>query len=259
MEASLRNAHDVQMALLPEHRPDLPGYEFWDAYEPALSVGGDYYDYFPLRNEAQGGPLWAISLGDVSGKGMPAALLVAKLSAELRVCLLTEPHPVRAIEKLNRQLCDARFPERFITFLCVRLDGDTHRLTIVNAGHMGPLIRRASGLIEVIGEEDGGPPLAIIDGVHYASTETVLEKGAVVVLYTGRASTRRWTRRTTSSITMAFIAPWSPPLGALAAWERRSCTPSASTPPEAPRATTSASSASGGSEDRPRILGLATG
>ncbi|MDB5351101.1 MAG: rsbU 1 [Planctomycetota bacterium] len=184
IEASLRNAHEVQLALLPEKRPDLPGYVFWDAYAPAESVGGDYYDYLPLPSPEEPPSIWALTLGDVSGHGMPAALLMAKLSAEARTCLLTEPDPVRAIEKLNRQLSDARFPERFITFVYVRLDLQTNRITVVNAGHMEPYVRRASGQLEVLGEHQGGPPLAIMDDIQFQSVETELHVGDVVILYT---------------------------------------------------------------------------
>jgi len=119
---------------------------------------------------------------------MPAALLMAKLSSEVRTCLLTETDPIRVVEKLNRQLCDSRFPERFITFLLVILDAETHRLTIVNAGHMGALIRRASGVAEVLGEKEGGPPLAILEGLRYQAVETELNVGDVVVLYTDGVS-----------------------------------------------------------------------
>ena len=184
IEASLQNAHEVQRALLPDSRPDLPGYRFWDAYEPAQAVGGDYFDYLALGGEGAEPSSWAVSIGDVVGKGMPAALLMAKLSAEVRTCLLTEHDPVSAMERLNRQLYDDRFPERLITFLLVKLDAEAHRITVVNAGHMNPLIRRASGKIESLGGDEGGPPLAVLEDTPYRAVETTLEVGDVVVLYT---------------------------------------------------------------------------
>ena len=188
MEAELRHAHDVQMALLPEKRPDVPGYQFWDAYEPAQSVGGDYFDYFPMPARGNGDKVWAITLGDVSGKGMPAALLMAKLASEVRMLLLTEPDPAKAVERLNRQLLDSRFPDRFITFVLVLLDTGSHTLTVVNAGHMGPLIRRANGTAEVVGETRAGPPLAILDDVICGIETTTLSPGDIVVLYTDGVS-----------------------------------------------------------------------
>lgn len=184
IKASLQNAREVQMAMLPSERPNVPGYEFFDAYEPADIVGGDYYDYLPLNSGGSSGAAWAITLGDVSGHGMHAALLMAKLVSEARMALLTEPDPVLAVEKLNRQLVDDRFPDRFITFLGTILDPLSNTLTIVNAGHMGPIIRRASGQIEVIAEDSGGPPLALYPGIRYRASTAKLGVGDVVVLYT---------------------------------------------------------------------------
>src|SRR5256714_7374239 len=86
----------VQRSFLPQRLPELPGYEFFAQYQAALTIGGDYYDFIPLP----GGRLGAL-LGDVAGKGVPAALLMAKFSAEARFCMLTNPDPVRAIACLN--------------------------------------------------------------------------------------------------------------------------------------------------------------
>jgi phosphoserine phosphatase RsbU/P len=184
IQASLVAAREVQFAMLPESRPDVPNYEFWDFYEPAESVGGDYFDYMPLKGPASESKVWAVILGDVAGHGMPAALMVAKLSSEARMCFLTEPDPVEAMEKLNRQLADVRFPERFITFLGTVLDVEANTLTIINAGHMGPMVRRANGRVEILGEQEGGPPLAIFENTKYRATQTKLELGDVVILYT---------------------------------------------------------------------------
>ncbi len=184
IEASLQNARSVQLALLPEHRPEVPGYEFFDAYEPADKVGGDYYDYFPERTAAPIPRFLTLAIGDVAGKGMPAALMVAKLASEVRTCLLTESDPVLAMQKLNRQLSDARFPERFITFALIELDTQAHTLRLVNAGHMTPVIRRANGRIEAIGEDEFGPPLAVIDDATYTAVEATLHRGDFVVLHT---------------------------------------------------------------------------
>ena len=86
----LELAHQVQFSFLPKYLPALPGYEFFAHYEPALAVGGDYYDFIPLA-----GQRLAIMVGDVAGKGVPAALLMAKLSGDARYCLLTETRPGR--------------------------------------------------------------------------------------------------------------------------------------------------------------------
>jgi serine phosphatase RsbU (regulator of sigma subunit) len=182
----------VQAALLPEGRPEVAAYEFWDAYEPAHQVGGDYFGYLPVGRpgDRPGAPAcrWAVALGDVAGKGMSAALLMAKLSAEVRLLLLTEPEPARAVGRLNRHLCDTGVQDKFITFLLVLLDAEDHRLTIVNAGHMGPLIRRADGRIEVIGQEGNGLALAIDRDRTYEAVVATLEPGDLVVLYTDGVS-----------------------------------------------------------------------
>ncbi len=184
IQASLQNAREVQLTLLPESRPVIADYEFWDIYEAAQSVGGDYFDYLPLRGTSEDAREWSINLGDVAGKGMPAALLMSRLASESRMCFLTETDPVRAMEKLNNQLTDSRFPERFITFIATVLNLNSHSLTIVNAGHMGAMIRRTTGEVEIVGEDRSGAPLAIFEGTRYRSTETNLNVGDVVVLYT---------------------------------------------------------------------------
>ncbi len=189
VEQEGRDARAVQRSLLPVRTPDLPGYEFWHDYEPARSVGGDYFDYRPLD---EGGPApapsrpgrWAITLGDVSGKGMPAALLMARLSSEVRLLLQAEADPARVVGRLNRNLCDGGMAEKFVTFLLLVLDGDRHELTVVNAGHMGPMIRRSDGRIEVVGEDQGGPVLGVIEGAAYRAETVGLGVGDVVMVYT---------------------------------------------------------------------------
>jgi serine phosphatase RsbU (regulator of sigma subunit) len=184
-----RDARAVQRALLPDRTPDVPGYEFWHDYEPARSVGGDYFDYRPLPGPERPSATsrsgrWAITLGDVAGKGMPAALLMARLSSEVRLLLQAEPDPARVVERLNTNFCDGGTADRFVTFLLLVLDSDRHELTVVNAGHMGPVIRRSDGRMEVVGEEGSGPVLGIIPGQAYRAEATTLGTGDVVVVYT---------------------------------------------------------------------------
>lgn len=185
-EQEARDARLVQQALLPERTPDLAGYAFWHDYEPARFVGGDYFDYRPLADGD--GPAtsrrWAIALGDVSGKGMPAALLMARVSSEVRLLLRAEPDPARVVERLNRDLCEGGTADKFVTFLLLVLDGDRHELTIVNAGHMGPMIRRSDGRIEVVGEGERGAVLGVFEGEAYRAETTLIGAGDVVVAYT---------------------------------------------------------------------------
>ena len=119
---------------------------------------------------------WAIAVGDVVGKGLPAALLTAQLSAEIRLFLQGETDPARVVTRLNLQLTENGVLDMYITFLLAMLDISSHRLMIVNAGHPYPLIRRKDGRIEEFGPESG-LPLAIQGDWDYETAETTLEPG----------------------------------------------------------------------------------
>ncbi|MFO0957651.1 MAG: SpoIIE family protein phosphatase [Isosphaeraceae bacterium] len=177
-----RFAREVQMGLLPHDRPKLPGYRFWDFYEPAKVVGGDYYDYIALGDRCGQG--WGIALGDVAGKGLPAALLMAKLGSDVRLSVLTEPDPALKVERLNRRLCDTRLRDRFVTLLLTLLNPESHRLTIVNAGHNYPILRKADGTVLEVGNGQGGMMLGVDEEARYRAVEVDLEPGDTVVLFT---------------------------------------------------------------------------
>ncbi len=188
LERELQFARQVMQALLPERPASVVGYEFWDCYEPARHVGGDYYGFIPLldSHEKTGASArrWAIAVGDVVGKGLPAALLTAKLSAEIRLFLQGETDPARVVTRLNQQLCENGVLDMYITFLLAILDITNHRLLVCNAGHPCPLIRRQEGRIEEFGKEQSGLPLAIQGDWTYETSETTLQAGDVVILYT---------------------------------------------------------------------------
>ncbi len=181
-------AGEIQRALLPRKRPSSPEYVFWEHYEPAQEVGGDYYDYIPIQVSGSGPGAtwkrWAVAEGDVVGKGMPAALLMSSLSSEVRHFVRTEPDPARVVERLNRHFFEADIVDSFITFLLVIVDASEHRITVVNAGHLPPLLRRNSGRIEVLGEAEGGPPLGVTPDHNYQAFTTDLEPGEIVVMFT---------------------------------------------------------------------------
>ena len=219
LDQEASDARAVQFALLPAREPDLPGYEFWQSYEPARSVGGDYFDYVPLGPATAPPKSWAVAVGDVEGKGMPAALLMARFSAEVRMLLHSEADPARVVTRLNQALCEAGSAGKFITFLLVIVDAATDRLSVVSAGHMGPVIRRADGRIEVIGDDEGGMPLGVDPAQSYQSVEARLGPGDLVVLYTdGVSEARNFTDRQfgTSGLKAALAAA---PAGAGAAGE----------------------------------------
>lgn len=187
MEQELQFARQVMMALLPDRPASVSGYEFWAYYEPARHVGGDYYGFFPIGPSppAPGeAPCWAVAVGDVVGKGMPAALLTARLSAEVRLFLQGDPDPAWVVGQLNHQFDDGGVLDLYITFLLVMLDVRSHRFEVVNAGHPAPLIRRRDGRLEEIGRTVSGLPLGIMPGCEYEIVETALDAGETVILYT---------------------------------------------------------------------------
>jgi serine phosphatase RsbU (regulator of sigma subunit) len=98
--------------------------------------------------------------------------------------LQMEPDPALIVQRLNRSLSASRTEDRFITFLLVLLDGERHEMTVVNAGHMDPMIRRSNGNIDVIGETKAGPPLGIIEDYVYEAVTASVSPGDVVLLYT---------------------------------------------------------------------------
>jgi hypothetical protein len=110
LEREARDARAVQFAIIPGRKPSLAGYEFWHYYEPARSVGGDYFDYRPVPPSGASGERststvpWAIAIGDVMGKGMPAALLVARLASEVGLLLQVESDPAQVVGRLNECL-----------------------------------------------------------------------------------------------------------------------------------------------------------
>ena len=188
LEHELQFARQVMQSLLPERPASVPGYDFWAYYEPARHVGGEYYGIIPIAAESpangQTATRWAVAVGDVVGKGMPAALLTAKLSAEVRMFLRGHTTPVRVVEQLNHQFQDGGMLDLYITFLLVVLDIHHHRLSVVNAGHPCPLIRRRDGRLEEFGKSSSGLPLAITPDYPYEMVETLLEPGETVILYT---------------------------------------------------------------------------
>ncbi len=174
----LEAANRIQHSFLPQERPQLSGLEFFDHYLPARQVGGDYFDYIPLP-----GNRLAIALGDVAGKGMSAALLMARLSAAARFCLATTSDVAAAVGRLNDELSRTFGADRFATFVVAVLDMATFNLTVVNAGHLPPLRCPAGGAApELVGEDAAGLPLAGIDW-PYEPTVRPLEPGDRVILY----------------------------------------------------------------------------
>jgi sigma-B regulation protein RsbU (phosphoserine phosphatase) len=178
----LELATQVQLSFLPKELPKVPGYDFYAVYEPAQQIGGDYYGFVPLPD----GRL-AAAVGDVAGKGVPAALFMAKLSSDARFSLLTETDPAAAVGKLNNLLAEfAQQADRFVTFCLAVLDPVRHVLTFVSAGHNSPLLYHPGNpyLTEVVHRSVAGPPLGIVEDITFGQCEVSLQPGESLILYT---------------------------------------------------------------------------
>lgn len=173
-------AKEVQQGFLPRSMPKVPGYKFWAFYEAAGEVGGDYYDFVRLPD----GKLAAI-LGDVSGKGVTAALIMAKASSDTKVALLTAGGDIgHAMFEINNAVTESTPDDKFITMVICVIDPKTHTMQIVNAGHMSPMIRRADGTVEEpTSSAQTGLPCGILEDYTYSAIETKLNPGEQVVLF----------------------------------------------------------------------------
>jgi serine phosphatase RsbU (regulator of sigma subunit) len=181
LKLDLELARGVQRSFLPLRLPEVTGYEFAAHYAPAYEVGGDYYDFIHLPRKQV-----AVLVGDVSGKGVAAALLMAKLSADARVCMLTETDPATAFTRLNALMNKPGIPGWFVTLVAAILDPVSHIVTLINAGHSSPLIyHRASRTArEAITTEMAGFPLCVVDGFEYTSCQIHLEPGDSILTFT---------------------------------------------------------------------------
>ena len=175
----LEVAHDVLRGFLPSTVPQIEGYDFFHFYEPADELGGDYYDYIPLP-----GRRLAVVVADVSGKGIPASLLMARLSADVRYCLASEPSPAAAVGQLNRVFFAAGWEDRFVTLVLAVLDPLRHELALVNAGHPPAYLQHAGKVIQAVDEAHARLPLGVLRDADYVQVTHPLAPGDQVVLYT---------------------------------------------------------------------------
>ncbi len=180
----LQMAKHLQMQFLPRDRPEITEYDLFDFYQAAEGVGGDYFDYIPLPD----GRL-AITIGDVAGKGVTAALLMSRLCSDARYQLTTTQSPSEAANKLNERVLAISTNFRFATFAVCMLDPVKHEVTLVVAGHMPPLLRRGSdGRVMPCGVDTSAPPLGVLAGQEFEQTTIQLEPGDMMLLYTDGVS-----------------------------------------------------------------------
>ena len=169
-------ARQLQRDLLPSQAPDLPGYRIAHSYRTANEIGGDYYDFLPLPD----GRL-VLVIGDASGHGMAAGLLMAIANAALKLAIEVDPAPERVAGLLNRVLFRTGDRRAFMSLFYGLLTPATGHLEYVCAGHPFPLLRRASGEVEELGR--GGLPLGIRDAVELTRAEVTLGPSDLLLLY----------------------------------------------------------------------------
>ncbi|MGB7925830.1 MAG: SpoIIE family protein phosphatase [Pyrinomonadaceae bacterium] len=174
-------AREVQERLFPQECLPVPGLDYAGACRPALGVGGDYYDFLLLPNDKLG-----IAIGDVSGKGISAALLMASLQASLRGQAMQGTNDLaQLMGHVNRLVYDASAENRYATFFYAQYDPSTRDLTYVNAGHNPPMIfRQVNGACEVTRLEIGGVVVGLLRDFPYSQGSVRLEPGDLFVAFT---------------------------------------------------------------------------
>lgn len=180
----LEIASEVQRRLLPSEAPSYPGLELGFIYRPARDLGGDYYDFIPVTSQRL-----AFGVADVSGKGLPSALLMASLQGIVRTNLaIRESKLAYFAKEVSERIYDETTDDRFATLFFASIDTSTFALDYVNAGHNPPLLVRkwTAGSHDVKPQllNQGGPPLGVFADTQYRCGRTLLQEGDVLVLYT---------------------------------------------------------------------------
>lgn len=177
VQKELAIAQEVQQRLFPHTLSGFPGLDCAAQCRPARAVGGDYFDFIPMPD---GGLLFTI--GDVSGKGIAAAVLMAGIQASIRSQALRLPDSLAAlVDDFSRAVFSFSGPDKYSTLFCGLLDPGMRRLTYVNAGQVPPVLVRAAGTMERL--EAGGMPVGLISSTRYKQAELNLEPGSALVCF----------------------------------------------------------------------------
>jgi sigma-B regulation protein RsbU (phosphoserine phosphatase) len=176
MQEEIRFAARIQMDLLPKESPRIPGYDIAGKSIPAQMIGGDYFDFIPVDKTRL-----AIALGDVTGKGLPAALLMANVQATLRGQTLVSNSPKECIIRSNRLLYMSTSAEKFVTLFYGIIDTVEHTLWFSNAGHDNPYVLSTNGDIRRL--KTGGTVLSVMEEFPYEEEKIDLPPHGVVVIY----------------------------------------------------------------------------
>jgi serine phosphatase RsbU (regulator of sigma subunit)/anti-sigma regulatory factor (Ser/Thr protein kinase) len=175
LEQELRVAQLIQKNFLPKELPRLPGWQVSAHYRPARAVGGDFYDFIELENGRLG-----LVIGDVTDKGVPAALVMAATRSVLRAWAQRIASPSEVLQGVNDLLTPDIPPNMFVTCLYGVLDPPTGKLRFANAGHNLPYVHTADGAVEL---RATGMPLGLLPGMTYEENEATLKPGDTVLLY----------------------------------------------------------------------------
>lgn len=178
IERDMMLARKVQQRFLPARPPETSGYGFAVHYEPAMAVGGDFYDFLALADGRVG-----VAVGDVCGKGVGAALYAAKLGSELRYESVGQSEPAAILARVNNSLAAWSEDGMFVTLVLAVLEPGSGRLTVASAGHPFPMLRTRTG---VVCDVDGQPgtALGITPDLCFEQGQYTLAPGEVVVFYT---------------------------------------------------------------------------
>jgi sigma-B regulation protein RsbU (phosphoserine phosphatase) len=179
----------LQVSVLPPPLPDIAGLDLAGLYRPAgdaLEIGGDFYDVFEIRPRT-----WLVAIGDVCGRGAEAAILVGSVRNRLRALAAAGMRPARVLAELNRSLVREGLGGKFLTLCCLEVRPAPGRaeVTMSAGGHPLPLVRRANGRVETVGQ--GGPLLGVFPGVHCRQSTIELWPDDLLLLYTDGLIERR--------------------------------------------------------------------
>ncbi len=172
-------ARNVQRALLPDQLPEIEGYCFYASYDAAQAVGGDYFDCFQISDTKV-----CVAFGDVAGKGVPGALIMSRISSVVQNTLRFTDDVSIAIRSINDHMCHKMVDGRFVTFILGIIDLKKSTFTFANAGHMSPLIRRASGIVDEVEDATIGIPVGIMQDYPYDVVNYNVDPGDTWVLIT---------------------------------------------------------------------------
>ena len=175
MQEEIRLASKIQNDLLPKAAPDIPGYEIAGRSIPAQVVGGDYFDFIPVNDHRL-----AICVGDVSGKGLPASLLMANTQATLRGQTFINPSARECMERSNKLLFDSTSPDKFVTMFYSVLDVSSHQLSYSNAGHDIPYLLSPAGPLKRLNV--GGVPLSMLEQFPFQEETIAMQPGDLLVI-----------------------------------------------------------------------------